>query len=975
MKKLTSILLALLMALTLLPTAVFAETTTATALPDAVGGVYTLTSDVTLSQDLKFEDGGNYTIDLGGKTLTFSNSRLRLFHGTLTIKNGTITGASQPINVYGGSNANDSNYSVLNLESGTTVNGDYGVCVFAKETHGTSNRGFAYGAVVNLNGATVKGSKTAVFVQGYIGGTSSDAEVMKKDNIATVNINSGTTITATGEQGIAVNGLAKVNVYDGASITGREAIGVKRGILNVNGGTLKATGNKIDPATANHNGTEATGAAISVTSTYSNYGAISVNVSGGTIESVHNAAVYQGHSVSNNAAIAYSDDVKVNITGGTFTSGDGVPTVYIADKITNDVSTYTTKVISGGTFNDPCALNFAKSGANVTIKLDKDMTENVVVPAGVTATLDLNGFTLNGGKGNSSATVTNNGTLTITDSSSAKTGTIKREDVGNTTGVTYYVIENKGEMTIEQANVINNSGYEDENAAGKMRGSALICNSTENADGTLTIEGGTFTQNNFVVVKNDERGVLTVNGGTFNGNESVIQNWKEATLNGGTVNGKIWTAGYRSGNTDFVGKTVINNVNHTGEMVLQAYDDKVTAKPSLEIKGGTFSFTEWTLKQGTEGTAAADKFSISITGGTFAINPKDYVAENYAVTEKTANGTTTYTVSKKLADYTEVDKAIKDADNYKGADYTTDSYAKLTDAIAKVDRTKTYDQQNDVNAMAKAINDAIAGLVKRVATNTGTNKNETSSTVNESTATITTSGTGENATTTVTHTIDATTGSSNETTTAIVNVPTAVVTAMANSAADAGNVSVVIKTDVGTITLDKAALKAITDNLDGVEDTVTELRMTVKDTTDDNNANHTKRYEVTIEAVVSGGGTTSVYSSSNSRGSATVTVEYTQQNANKRVYVYYVENGVAKERMNATYVDGKLTWTTTHFSTFEVREAYPPRVIHHGGAASSTTTTDKSTSPTTFDAGIAIYGVMAVSSVLGMGYMGKKKFF
>lgn len=38
------------------------------------------------------------------------------------------------------------------------------------------------------------------------------------------------------------------------------------------------------------------------------------------------------------------------------------------------------------------------------------------------------------------------------------------------------------------------------------------------------------------------------------------------------------------------------------------------------------------------------------------------------------------------------------------------------------------------------------------------------------------------------------------------------------------------------------------------------------------------------------------------------------------------------------------------------------------------TPTEKIEAPKTFDAGIAVYGVMAVSSLLGMGYMGKKKF-
>ena len=45
---------------------------------------------------------------------------------------------------------------------------------------------------------------------------------------------------------------------------------------------------------------------------------------------------------------------------------------------------------------------------------------------------------------------------------------------------------------------------------------------------------------------------------------------------------------------------------------------------------------------------------------------------------------------------------------------------------------------------------------------------------------------------------------------------------------------------------------------------------------------------------------------------------------------------------------------------------------HHFNRPQPTTVT-KAESPKTFDAGIAVYGVMTISSVLGMGYMGKKK--
>lgn len=553
-------------------------------------------------------------------------------------------------------------------------------------------------------------------------------------------------------------------------------------------------------------------------------------------------------------------------------------------------------------------------------------------------------------------------------------------------GKALFVVKRGVTLTVKDS---GNTGKIDTGNNDEIYAAIRVVNSGESERGAtakLVIDGGTISGYYYAIVTNGTQHdtEIIVNGGVLKGLDQTDSmaiyhpQCGNVTINGGILEG-CTTLAMKSGKLTITGGTFIatgqkasflhhsSGFNVTGDaLVVEACDYPGGLPVVVDISGGTFTSAHGDAvayyQQSAKYKLANEHF---ITGGTFSTDPTAYVAENYTATKGTDNK---YTVGKMLADYTAVDTAIKNADNYKEADYTADSYQELTDAIKAVDRTKTYDQQNDVNAMATAINDAIAGLKERVATSIDATKNETSSTVNESTMTTTTTGSGEN----VTHTIDATSGNSG-TTTAIVNVPASVVDTMAGSATDTNNVTVVIKTDVGTIMLDKAALKAITDNLTRVTGTVTELRMTVKDTTDDNNANHTKRYEVTIEAVATDG-ITSVYSSSNGGGSATVTVEYTRQNANKSVYVYYVVNGVDKERMNASYADGKLTWTTTHFSTFEVREVNARHFVNHVGAASSTTT-DKSASPTTADAGIAIYGVMAISSVLGMGYMGKKKFF
>ena len=115
----------------------------------------------------------------------------------------------------------------------------------------------------------------------------------------------------------------------------------------------------------------------------------------------------------------------------------------------------------------PEAVAAAQNGETVTLL--EDVTENVTIPTDKTITLDLNGKTLSGGKNNDKAALLNEGTVTIKDSSATKTGTIKREDDADKTGTSYYVIKNLGTMTIEQANVNNNSGYKETNSAGSMK--------------------------------------------------------------------------------------------------------------------------------------------------------------------------------------------------------------------------------------------------------------------------------------------------------------------------------------------------------------------------------------------------------------------------------------------------------------------------------------------------------------------------
>ncbi|MCD8324748.1 MAG: InlB B-repeat-containing protein [Clostridiales bacterium] len=332
------------------------------------GDTITLLSDTSLDSLVTLSNGHNITLDLANYTLT-ANKSIALKHGSLTVQNGTVTG-SQPFNVYG-SETDEANYSVLTIASTATIkDASWGICLFPV----TNSKMLGYGAVINIYGK-LDNCNTGIFVSGNLGNSAETAESMaSSSNASVVNVYEGAVFT-TSNQCIPMNGYAIVNIY-GGSLTGSEAIGVKRGVLNVYGGTLTATGAYVDPAEANHNGTESTGSAISVTSTYNYAGVIKVNVSGGTIQSSNNAAVYVGHSKETSSYNAYTKGIVLSLIGGTYVGASGVGDVYVADAIDGDASTYTKQIVSGGYYSTVVDDAYPASGYTADTKATYDANGN-----------------------------------------------------------------------------------------------------------------------------------------------------------------------------------------------------------------------------------------------------------------------------------------------------------------------------------------------------------------------------------------------------------------------------------------------------------------------------------------------------------------------------------------------------------------------------------------------------------------------
>ena len=256
----------------------------------------------------------------------------------------------------------------------------------------------------------------------------------------------------------------------------------------------------------------------------------------------------------------------------------------------------------------------AATTENSTVTLLKDVTEDITIPTGVTAMLDLSGKTLTNKAGKHTITVENGGKLNISDSvgtgvvdntshgkaaiynkgevtlnggtfeRSAEKGTYSPYSDG---GNSWYTIANYGTMEI-------NTGVTVENAGGY---SSMIRNGGDvTADCNLTIEGGNFA-GGVNTVKNDSFGVLTINGGNFsNTAQYVIMNWNKAEITAGTfqtldtASAVLFTSAYGA-DDNTVGKLTISggefkHASDTQEMIVDHYDESNSG--AAAVTGGRF---------------------------------------------------------------------------------------------------------------------------------------------------------------------------------------------------------------------------------------------------------------------------------------------------------------------------------------------------------------------------------------------------
>ena len=376
------------------------------------------------------------------------------------------------------------------------------------------------------------------------------------------------------------------------------------------------------------------------------------------------------------------------------------------------------------------ALKNAKDDEETTITLSNNIEGDFTVAKSKNIVLDLNGYTI---KNTSDHTITNNGTLTIKDSSE-KTGTIDNVsharaavwnngiaileggtytrslengiDEGNSGGNSYYNIVNHNHMTIKSGVTVKQDG----------NFSSMIENGWYDGDqnkdkesSVMIIEGGTFS-GGLNTVKNDDYGELTINDGTFsNISQAAFLNWNTATINGGNfeVNDNaeaVILNGYGNATMD-KGELTINDGNFNTKQndvnfIETMYTKDGYTSGTIEVNGGNI-YGDIQLSDVTAGATLSIANGVTINGNITNGGVANVDVNGATINGKvsnTGNGSMAVTESK-VSDFDEINNIIF-IDSSK-TDGTSIPNSNIGDAVAMIGATP-YDTFDAAITAAKS---------------------------------------------------------------------------------------------------------------------------------------------------------------------------------------------------------------------------------------------------------------------------------
>lgn len=320
------------------------------SVPESGSATIRLLRDVQCSVRIRPAAHSAIELNLDGHTVTFDYrcDFLIMDYASLTV---TGTGTLQedtpefaPITVVS-PKTDVADYSTVSIGPQVTLKGYSGIWF---NPNGNPS---AYGVKVTVEGK-IEATEAGLYINGAVNAT-------EGQNLPVVTLTETSEIVAQKGVGIYAAGYAVWKLA--GKITALGALSVKCGSFDITGGEYRSTGTFAEPTDPNNNGSEDTGAALSITTNKNYAQKTTVRISGGTFISEHGYALYEGIAVAaDGTPAADASSADITVTGGDFqgnTTGEGALASDIAITTASD-----RRVVSGGIFKVPVPLVYCADG-------------------------------------------------------------------------------------------------------------------------------------------------------------------------------------------------------------------------------------------------------------------------------------------------------------------------------------------------------------------------------------------------------------------------------------------------------------------------------------------------------------------------------------------------------------------------------------------------------------------------------------
>ena len=574
--------------------------------------------------------GKKLTIDMAGQKVTGPNNTAWVQvedNADVTVTgNGQVNGYAA-FRVFGNQTpSGEAINSKLTVENGTYEGTEYGIGYYGK------------GAEVVINGGTISGGDNSGIMGNGTVNASNDCGGTK------LTINDGTIIGNTKSKDYRNCGLylpqsGEVTI-NGGTIKGTNGAGIvlRAGNLTVNNGVIEGHGVGGDNCRmGDANPTYCGGLELGYSCNYPGHmGTITINGGKFSSESVEAVKVIGDITVGS----------SVTIKGGTFSSD---VSAYVAEGyVQNENGTVeqlgeTNAVAKVGNTYYKTLADAVSVADNNTVTLLKNVVLNSTLTLNKNMTLDLNGCEISNGSTMGTdylVSIAANADVSIVgNKENSKISDSRSNAQGTITAVVVY-----GKLTVAGDNLTIS------------RGANGIAIKVEDNPGTLIVNGGT----------------ITVDKPTQTSSQA-IQNWGNATINGGVFNGDVDSYAYIAANKNYVGNMTIENGIFNGEVFaaqLQYNNQWPTASARVAITGGNFKgiIAEY-YHDSTKGLQPVENVSkpantaeseVVVSGGYFTTDPSDYVASGYVAGTSDVSGYSYKVVEKTNTGNVEVKPDVAD---------------------------------------------------------------------------------------------------------------------------------------------------------------------------------------------------------------------------------------------------------------------------------------------------------------------------